>query len=88
MNDALIAAVGVVTTVINAIWIIVMRGVKSELKTMRAEVAGQLSAVTTKIDLHVIDRLSRAESELKELGEWRRNVEHQLATIPRRRTDP
>ena len=62
-------------TVINSIWALVMRGVRAEIKTFRAEVNTQFVGVTAKLDLHVIDRLDRVEGEIKSL----RHRQHELA---------
>lgn len=83
ISDIIAAAMGLV----NILWAFMVRGVKSEIKAMRGELDMKLIEVTTKIDLHVIDRITRTEHELAELRVWRRQVEHDLARTERRRDD-
>ena len=66
MTDATsVAILGAALTIINALWVFFMRGVKGELRTFRAEIATQLTAITTKMDLHVLDRIKRIEDEMQ-----------------------
>lgn len=83
VSDIIAAAMGIV----NVLWAFMVRGVKAEIKAMRGELDLKLIEVTTKIDLHVIDRITRTEHELAELRVWRREVDHSLARTERRRED-
>lgn len=66
-NEAWIGILTATMALLNGVWAFVMRGVRAELRTMRAEVTAQFNLVTTKIDLHVLDRLNRVEHEVETL---------------------
>lgn len=85
--ESILTIIAGVLAVLNAVMVFVLRGVRAEMNTLRAELANQLGQLTTKIDLHVIERVSRAETELAEVREWRRDVDRQLAQVPRRTED-
>lgn len=85
--ESILTIIAGVLAVLNAVMVFVLRGVRSEMNTLRAELASQLGQLTTKIDLHVIERVSRAETELTEIRDWRRDVDRQLAQVPRRADD-
>jgi len=85
--ESILTIIAGVLAVLNAVMVFVLRGVRSEMNTLRAELASQLGQLTTKIDLHVIERVSRTETELSEVRDWRRDVDRQLAQLPRRTED-
>ena len=63
-DEAWIGVLAGSITLINGLWAVIMRGVKSELRTFRAENQTQFALITSKIDLHVIERLDRVEGEV------------------------
>lgn len=92
--EAIVALFAGMMTIANAVLVIIMRGVTSELRTIRAEVRGEfekvlgtIAVIQERMNGNVIERLVRVETEIADLGAWRRDVEHHMAQLPRRSND-
>lgn len=76
--ESLVAIVGGVLAIVGAFW---------RAMSILAALERKIDAVSAKLDLHVLDRLGRVETEVKDLYQWQREVDNQLAHLPRRATD-
>lgn len=76
--ESLVAIVGGVLAIVGAFW---------RAMSILAALERKIDAVSAKLDLHVLDRLGRVETEVKELYQWQREVDGQLAQLPSRATD-
>lgn len=77
-TETIVAVLSAVLAVGGALW---------RAMAMLGALERKVDAVSAKIDLHVIDRIARAEAQLADVEAWRRTVERELAHMPRRAED-
>lgn len=77
-TETIVAVLSAVLAVGGALW---------RAMAMLGALERKVDAVSAKIDLHVIERVSRLEGAIVEIESWRRTVDRDLAQLPRRAED-
>lgn len=84
IETALLGALG---ALVNGVLVIIMRGVRSELRLIRSDLSGEHRILAEHVNGHVEQRLKQLERIEADHETRLRTAEGAIAQLPRRKTD-